>query len=224
MAASLDDDTAHPARVARLHLQMALLHHRLARESSEEKNRPSVSGSRSLSSIAPKRSMAFASDAAGLAETALAKADAVASARRHSARARTSRTCTVWPGTSCSRTTLREALGQERYDAMLERVRTSMRSLDTRRIEARSRKPETRKSPWCGDIRPFRRRPYGKFCCRSPVSRARCLWKPRLRRALIPDVSSHRSIALGMRLMPPWCGGASCSRCAPARRDQLEAQ
>jgi tetratricopeptide (TPR) repeat protein len=215
IAASLDDDGAQPARVARLHLQMALLHHRLARESSEEQAERLRLALAELDRAEALYGVAH--DPAGLAETALAKADAVrllgGTRREHDIAHLYS---VAW--NILQQDDAREALGQGRYDAMLERVRTSMRSLDTRRIEARSRKPEARKAR---GVATFVRPPPAvrEILLQVPGEQGAVSLEAALRRALIPDISIA---PVDSAVQSPYAGGAVATRAAAAARLLVE--
>jgi hypothetical protein len=84
-----------------------------------------------------------ADDVAGLAEAAIAKADAVRllgrASRMHNADELYGMAWNILQEPSA-----RDALGGERYDTMLEHVRTSMRAGDARQLNARVSSPDAR--------------------------------------------------------------------------------
>ncbi len=140
-ASRLDVARVHPARVARLHLRMGVIHYHLARELSAQQTER-------LALAIPELERAedlygAADDVAGLAEAAIAKADAVRllgrASRMHDADELYGIAWNILQQPSA-----RDALGGERYDTMLEHVRTSMRAGDARQLDARVRSPDAR--------------------------------------------------------------------------------
>jgi tetratricopeptide (TPR) repeat protein len=185
VASGLDDAQASPARVAQLHLRMGMLHHHLARELSDgQADRLELA----LAEL-DRAEVLYGSvrDTAGLAETAIAKADAV----RLLGSARGERDAGDLYGVAWNilqQDNAHEALGPERYEMLLEHVRTSMRRLDASQRSVRAAKPEPANAP-----------PMAIFV-RPATSKRRILVQPpgddavlpleaALSRALGPDVS-----------------------------------
>ena len=123
----LSDAQAHPAQVAQLHLRIGVLHHHLGRalkaEQAERLERAIAELDRA------EELFSVAGDAAGLAETTVAKADAV---RVLGGAGRAHEVIGLYAATwnMLVQDDAQEALGQERYDAMLAHVQSCMHALD----------------------------------------------------------------------------------------------
>jgi len=122
----LSDAQAHPAQVAQLHLRMGVLHHQLGRaltaEQAEKLGRAVAELDRA------EELYSAAGETAGMIETRIAKADAVrflgGAERAHEA---VDLYAAAW--NLLVQDNAQEALGQERYDAMLAHVQSCMHAL-----------------------------------------------------------------------------------------------
>jgi tetratricopeptide (TPR) repeat protein len=123
----LSDARAHPVQVAHAHLQMGILHQQLGRALKAEQAERLVRAHAELDHA--EALYVTAQDTAGLAEVALAKADAVR-LLGGAQRAQDAADLYVSAWDILVREDAQEALGQERYDAMLEHVQSSMHALD----------------------------------------------------------------------------------------------
>ena len=122
----LSDAQAHPGQVAQLHLRMGVLHHHLGRVLTAEQ--PEKLG-RAVAELDRAEALySAAGDTAGLAETRIARADAVrflGGAER--AQEAVDLYAAAW--NLLVQDNAHEALGQERYDAMLAHVQSCMHAL-----------------------------------------------------------------------------------------------
>jgi tetratricopeptide (TPR) repeat protein len=140
----LSDPQAHPAQVAQLHLRIGVLLHRLGRalkgEQAERLERAIAELDRA------EELYSTAGDTAGLAETTVAKADAVRSLGG-AGRAQQAVDLYAAAWNMLVPDNAQEALGQERYDAMRAHVQSCMHALDalpfgkSRRLEEDGNRP-----------------------------------------------------------------------------------
>lgn len=123
----LSDASVHPVQVAHAHLRMGILHQQLGRALKAEQAERLVRAHAELDHA--EALYVTAQDTAGLAEVALAKADAVR-LLGGAQRAQDAADLYVSAWDILVREDAQETLGQERYDAMLEHVQSSMHALD----------------------------------------------------------------------------------------------
>jgi tetratricopeptide (TPR) repeat protein len=124
---NLSDARAHPVQVAHAHLRMGILHQQLGRALKAEQAERLLRAHAELDHA--EALYATAQDTAGLAEVALAKADAMR-LLGGAQRAQDAADLYVSAWDILVREDAQEALGNERYDAMLEHVQSSMHALD----------------------------------------------------------------------------------------------
>ena len=183
-ASRLEDAQAYPERAARLHLRMGIMHHHLARESSAQQTER-------LELALPELDRAEVlygamQNIAGLAEAAIAKADAV----RLLGRANRKHDADELYGVAWNllqQPDAKDAIGSNRYHTMLEHVRTSMRARDARQLNVRAPSPQIGQARAMATfVRPAASRP---IAVHPPGDESKLLLEVVLRRALFPDVS-----------------------------------